>query len=71
MQVVENNSLFTQVSGEESAIVSGGVSTYVPHYNFIGLATFFVLVLILWGLDQGLFYPSVNNSQIENMSTLS
>ena len=49
MQVIEKNTLFTEVSVEESAIVSGAAS------DFIGLATFGVVGLILWGLDQKLF----------------
>ena len=49
MQVIEKNSLFAQVSGEQSAVVSGGTV-----YNFTGLATFGVVGLILWGLDQAL-----------------
>jgi hypothetical protein len=57
MQVTGNNALFTEVYGEESAIVSGGQRSY----NFIGLATFFMLALILWGLDEGLLYPNFNN----------
>jgi hypothetical protein len=69
MQVTENNALFAEVYGEESAIVSGG-QTSVRSYNFIGLATFFMLVLILWGLDEGLLNPNFNNyNRFGSMST--
>jgi hypothetical protein len=54
MQVIEKNTLFTEVSVEESAIVSGAAS------DFIGLATFGVVGLILWGLDQALLYSPGN-----------